>query len=379
MKLNILSFALLFFSLLNAQQFIIKDVTLFDGEKLIEKTSVLVEDGMISEVGKKIKTKAEVIDGSGKFLMPGMTNSHVHAFMQFSLVEAANAGVLNLLDMHGMEQFQASMQKTSLDSTKLARYFYAGAAATAPDGHGTQFGFPSPTLTNVNEAQDFVDARIARGANHIKIIVEPWKATLSHDIVKALIDAAHVRNKKAVVHISNVADAYQVLQNDADGLVHIWWDEKMTDAQLAAISDKKGFIIPTILTSHLALDNIRKTAGPDAFMTDEEINTEVKRAYDAGIQILAGTDPPNATINYGTDLYKELDLLSKAGIPNLDVLKSATSLPAINFDLAKIGYVKEGYYADLILLHGNPIKDIQDISKIKTIWKEGKIVRTSQE
>jgi len=379
MKFITLGIAFVCLSVMNAQQFVIKNVTLFDGEKLIEKTSVLVEDGIISEVGKKIKTTAEVIDGSGKFLMPGMTNSHVHAFMPFNFTEAANAGVLNLLDMHGMEQYQNTMQKTSLESANLARYFYAGAAATAPDGHGTQFGFPSPTLTSVEEAQEFVDARLANGANHIKIIVEPWKATLSHDIVKALIDATHAREKKAVVHISNVDDAYQVLMNDADGLVHVWWDKKMTDEQLAEISEKENFIIPTVLTSHLALDNIRNSAPENTFLSNDDITVEVKRAYDAGIPILAGTDPPNANINYGVDLYKELDLLSKAGIPNLDVLKSATSLPAKHFELDKIGYVKEGYYADLILLNGDPIKDIQDISKIATIWKEGKVVRASEE
>jgi imidazolonepropionase-like amidohydrolase len=379
MRIILLFIALICVSVMNAQQFVIKNVMLFDGEKLIEKTSVLVEDGMISEVGKRIKTKAEVIDGSGKFLMPGMTNSHVHAFMQFNLTEAANAGVLNLLDMHGMETHQSTMQKSSFETTNLARYFYAGSAATAPDGHGTQFGFPSPTLTKAEEAQDFVAARLANGANHIKIIVEPWKATLAHDIVKALIDATHAREKKAVVHISKVTDAYQVLMNDADGLVHVWWDEKMTDAQLTEISEKGSFMIPTVLTSHLTLDNIRKFAPENKFLSNDDITVEVKRAYDAGIPILAGTDPPNANINYGVDLYKEMDLLSKAGIPNIDVLKSATSLPAKHFELDKIGYIKEGYYADLILLNGNPIKDIQDISKIATIWKEGKVVRTASE
>ena len=130
--------------------------------------------------------------------------------------------------MHGVEQMQ-DMMRSYQDSTNYASFFAAGAAATAPDGHGTQFGFPSPTLTQPEEAKKFITDRVNAGADFIKIIVEPWKNTLDHEIVKALIDEAHNQNKKVGVHISKVDDAYHVLNNDADGLVHIWWDKPMEE------------------------------------------------------------------------------------------------------------------------------------------------------
>lgn len=71
---------LLFAGVITAQSFVITNVTLFDGEKVIENTSVLVENGVIANVSKNIKTKAKKIDGKGRFLMPGMTNGHVHAW-----------------------------------------------------------------------------------------------------------------------------------------------------------------------------------------------------------------------------------------------------------------------------------------------------------
>ncbi len=361
-----------------AQNFTINNVTLFDGEKVIKNTSVVIENGIISQIGKNIQVRNQQIDGQGKFLMPAMTNSHVHAFSAMNLMQAAQAGVLNVLDMHGVEEYQPQIKALS-DSRNYARYFYAGAAATAPEGHGTQYGFPTPTLTIPKEAESFIDDRVKAGADYIKIIVEPWKPTLSHDVVKSLIKETHLKDKVAVVHISKVDDAVKVIKNKADGLAHIWWDKPITEQQLNEVtSEETFFVIPTLLTSHLVIDQIKKAAPDQTFLSNEELNIEVKRLYNAGVPILAGTDPPNANINYGTDLYKELVLLSKSGLSNLDALKSATSYPATFFKLDKIGFIKKGYKADMLLLDKNPITDIQNISTIEAIWKEGRTVKRNE-
>ncbi|QIE58140.1 amidohydrolase family protein [Rasiella rasia] len=366
---------LLCVSVVSAQKFVITNVTVFDGEAVTDTISVLVEDGVITEIAKTITTDATTVDGTGKFLMPALTNCHVHAWSNDALTEAAQAGVTNVLDMHGVEMAQG-MMKSLKDSTNYARCFVAGAAATAPGGHGTQYGFPTPTLIKPEEAEGFISDRIAAGADYIKIIVEPWKETLSHETVGALIAAAHAKDKRAVVHISKAEDAKKVLENGADGLVHVWWDTLISTEQLKTWSRNKDcFIMPTLLTSQLVLPMIRKSAPEGKLLSDEQLEQQVKMIYDAGIDILAGTDPPNAGINYGTDLYKELKLLSKAGVPNLVVLKSATSLPAKYFPLGKTGSIKEGYKADMLLLNASPIQDIDNISNIAVVWKDGKKVR----
>jgi len=144
---------------------------------------------------------------------------------------------------------------------------------------------------------------------------------------------------------------------------------------MAQLTDNNDFfVIPTLLTSVLAIEKINKDNPDLEFLSKEELQSETKRLYDAGVPILAGTDPPNVNINYGTDLYKEMKLLSAAGIPNLDVLKSATSNIADNFNLKNKGYLKEGFIADMILIDGNPIQDMQDIGKLINVWKKGKPV-----
>lgn len=357
------------------ERFIIENVKVFDGEIVIESTSVKVEDGVIVEISKNIKTpeNTEVIDGKGKTLMPALSNAHVHAWAPASLMEAAKAGVLNVMDMHGVEPYQSIMRQLK-DSTNYARFYVAGYAATAPEGHGTQFGFPVPTLTKPEDAKQFIADRVKAKVDHIKIILEPWKTTLDSETVAELIKEAHKAEKIAVVHISRLEDAVNVLENDADGLVHIWWDKELESNKLKELSEEKSFfVIPTLLTTIKVFKTMG--SGAEKFLTKDQLLAEVYKMYEAGIPILAGTDPPNAGINYGTDLYKELELISETGMPNVDVLKAGTSNITRAFGLENTGFIKVGYSADLILVEGDVTADISALSNSKVIWKEGKEVK----
>lgn len=355
--------------------FVIENVKVFDGENVIQSTSVKVENGIIVEIAKGIKTtgKDEVIDGKGKTLLPALSNAHVHAWAAESLREAAKAGVLNVMDMHGVETYQSAMRQLK-DSTNYARFYVAGYAATAPEGHGTQFGFPVPTLTKPEEAKQFIADRVKANVDHIKIILEPWKTTLDSETVAELIKEAHKAEKIAVVHISRLEDAVDVISNDADGLVHIWWDKEFEAEKLKELSENKSFfVIPTLLTT----TEVFKTfgAGADKFLTKAQLLSEVKKMYEAGIPILAGTDPPNAGINYGTDLHKELELLVESGMPIIEVLKAGTSNITKAFSLENTGFIKVGYAADLLLVEGDATKDIKAIGHTNTVWKNGNKVK----
>ena len=375
MKIKLLIIFILITTFGFAQEnFVVQNVRLFDGNKVIKKASILIEDGKIAKVSRREIEHKNVIDGKGKTLLPALTNSHVHAWMPASLQQAAKAGILNLLDMHGIESMMPTL-KMFRKSTNYADFYAAGAAATVPGGHGTQYGFPTPTLTKPEEAATFVKNRIKNGADYIKIIKEPWKVTLDDKTVAALIKAAHNQNKKAVVHVSKVKDGYQVLKDKADGLVHIWDDKQLSENQLKSLKKESFFVIPTILTLQKVQSAYFNKTEEETVKKVKMIQNEVKRLYDIGVPILAGTDPPNANINHGTDLYKEMILLKEAGISTLDVLKSATSLPATHFGLKNKGFIKRGYRADFILVDGNPTENINDIANTKRVFKQGKEVK----
>ena len=147
-------------------------------------------------------------------------------------------------------------------------------------------------------------------------------------------------------------------------------EEKLDEiAQLDSI-----FIIPTLITNVKAI-NYLKGKNPDAkVISPLQLKHELNRIYKKVIAILSGTDPPNLGINYGTDLYEELKHFSEAGMSNLDILKSVTSNIMNAFAIKNKGYVKEGFDADLILINGNPLDNIEEISNIEHIWKAGQLV-----
>lgn len=375
MKVIILSIILIISFQTKAQDaFIIKDVKLFDGEKIIKNTSVKVVGDKIEEVSPDLEAteEIEIINGKGKTLMPALSNAHVHAWTPQALKEAACAGVLNVMDMHGVEPFQVGMRNLK-DSTGYARYYAAGYAATAPEGHGTQFGFPVPTIEQPGDAKKFVNDRIKAKVDYIKIIIEPYKATLTIETVAEIIKEAHQANLKAVVHVSNLNDAIEVTENNADALVHIWWDKPISPEKLKLLAENQDFfIIPTLLTTLKAFESMGEKATD--FLSKVELLNEIKKLHQAGIPILAGTDPPNLEINYGSDLYEELFLLSEADLSNIEVLKSATINTARAFNLKNVGLIKKGYLADMLLIEGNPTKNIKDIKNIEIIWKAGKLM-----
>jgi imidazolonepropionase-like amidohydrolase len=119
-----------------------------------------------------------------------------------------------------------------------ADLFSAGVLATAPGGHGTEYGFPIPTISTPDSAQAFFDARIAEGSDYIKIVYDDGSAfsirwpSIDEATLRALINAAHRRNKLAVVHVSRASAARTALDARADGLMHMFVD-RAPDAELA--------------------------------------------------------------------------------------------------------------------------------------------------
>lgn len=104
------------------QSVIITGATIFDGTDIKEGYNVKVDRGIITEISQQELHGDSIINATGKFLMPALTNAHVHCWNPSQLKEAAQAGVLNLLDMHGLEPMQKMMVNLRTE-TSGARYY----------------------------------------------------------------------------------------------------------------------------------------------------------------------------------------------------------------------------------------------------------------
>ncbi|MCJ8268800.1 MAG: amidohydrolase family protein, partial [Psychrosphaera sp.] len=309
-----------------SQNFVIRNVRLFDGEKVHPSTDLLIEGGVIKTIAEKINNRRNFreIDGNGKTLLPGLVDAHTHVWGA-ALSQAINFGVTTELDMFSMPKVINPMQQQSDDSDNIgqADVFSATILATAPNGHGTEYGFDIPVLTGPEQAKDFVEQRINQGADYIKIVYNApdspyqFSPSISLETLTELVKQTHLNNKLAVVHIDNLISAKQAVQAGVDGLIHSFMDEVADDELIQLMQQNQVFFIPT-LTVEASLAQVMpdQTLMGDPALVDyinaqqlaslkapfmnlgfepndlNKAKQSVKKLQQAGITILAGTDAP---------------------------------------------------------------------------------------
>jgi imidazolonepropionase-like amidohydrolase len=392
---------------------LVQDVRVFDGAAAHEHRSVLMEGGVIvdADFHGQPPAGARVVAGAGRTLLPGLIDAHVHAFQHLDLPLVF--GVTTQVDMFTAVPVMQEVTKAMLDGRNQGRadLFSAGTLVTAPGGHGTEFPITIPTLQNGGDAQAFVDARIKEGSHFIKIVMEDGFGqqhfqSLDAATVKAVVDAAHRRGKLAVVHISTLANARAALEAGADGLAHLFPGKAISQqdadslAQLAR--SKHAFVIPTfsVWESMAGIKPRDVLDDPNLVgLLDKEERTMLEIGYgqtpapaflnapkavttalhSAGVPLLAGTDAGNGGTQYGISLHHEMADLVDAGLTPREALAAATSVPADIFKLGKRGRIAAGYKADLLLVDGDPLRDIAATRRIVEVWKDGESVNPLRE
>ena len=407
----LLCFAALTVSAQQSETVLFRDVAVFDGTHLQQHRSVLVEGGKIVAIrGPRLQAppNARFIDGSGRTLLPGLIDAHVHVGddIDGALHQAAAFGVTTVLDMFTTpERLQRLRALEAQDPPQLADVRTAGIGATVPGGHPTEMGGPAmPTISRPEDAQGFVDARIAEGSQFIKLIYDDRSSfgtprallpMMDMPTLKGLVRAAHRRHKLAVVHVLSEWQAIAVLSSGVDGLAHLFIGAKVSPNFGKMVKEHHVFVIPTLTVlywicgegngSQLASDSRLQPYIRPEWQSMLRINNTwltplpscagtrmaMRQLEKEGVPILAGTDAPVLGQTYGASLHGEMELLVAVGLAPTDALRAATSLPAEKFHLSDRGSIKPGFRADLVLVDGDPTRDITATRNIVAVWKRG--------
>jgi imidazolonepropionase-like amidohydrolase len=389
--------------------FVIRGVRVFDGNAIAENQTVVIASGKIAAIGTIVDVPAGAIEVPGKdrTLVPGLIDSHVHVGIG-SAVEALQQsrafGVTTVLDMWTTPVFSKWTEIEKADRADLASIRGAGTGATVPGGHPTQMDGGAgarfvPTLSTPAEAEAFVAARIAEGSDFIKIIYGDQAVfgralpTLDEPTIAALVAAAHARGRLTVAHISDERSARGAIAAGVDGLAHLFVGTTVSPDFGRFIASKGAFVIPTLAVMRwvcgmpdgprIAQDastlrrikpqfrNLLTVPMSSPAPSCEALSQTVRQLIDAGVPILAGTDAPAPGSAHGASLHWELEHLVEAGMTPTAALAAATSVPARVFRMADRGRIAPGLRADLVLVEGDPSRDIRATRRLVATWKRG--------
>jgi len=367
-------------------ELVIENVGLFNGEEDLGIVNVAINSDTITAISTNPLLSDSTMDGSGKYLIPGLVNSHTHIWRLEDLKAGYDVGILANIGTHASDEARDSLIKAKSKEEGYPFYYTSGIAATVPGGHPTQVSSnPIETINDSVSVKEFVDNRIANGADFIKIVREnheffifPAQPTLSYNQIDEIIDYTHRFGYKAVVHIGMLTEMVKIAEYNPDGFVHMWSysdESELKDEHLNIIKESGAFVVPTALLIPRGFEN-SEIRGEKAvrwakenFISVEETLEGIRRMHQAGIMIVAGTDAgATPTVNWDSDLLAELDLYSEAGLSNIEVLKTATGNAAKAWDIP-IGMLSIGSKTNMVLLNGNPLENLKALKDINTNWK----------
>lgn len=345
-----------------------------------------------------------MVEAPDHTLLPGLIDAHVHLVPESTQL-AALFGVTTMLDMFSKPEVIDAERAAAaeVDSGPVrADLRTSSIGATAPNGHPTLAYAPLPYVTGPEDAPAFVEARLAEGADHLKVIYDDGSGAmlglpcLSPETIHALVTEAHRHALVVAAHVSTAAGAVTVTRCGVDVLAHAPFD-LMTPEQvhkvaaagvavIATLSIVDGFpgpdgSMPLLTQSELA-DRLpprwRRLIERQAarWMPPQAPDGSAQRAnvlalHRSGVRILAGTDAPNPGLVPGASLHRELQHLVAAGLTPIEALSAATSAPARTFGLADRGLITTGTRADLVLVSGDATTDITATQAVTRVWIEG--------
>jgi imidazolonepropionase-like amidohydrolase len=389
----------------------INNARIFDGDVLHNGLlSVGVTANQVTFVGASPPRAAKTIDAGGKFLMPGLIDCHLHILNMWTAVDEATmaadvknelpkrlraliaAGVTTVKSVGDSDEHILRLRESLANGdVEGPRLFTTGAAFAAPGSH------PASTICRNNpwarkkwvietdspaEAREAVRLKAERKVDAIKVVHqggckcgEPYyfrAAALGADVqilrlekpvLEAIIDEAHKHGIKVTVHTTDEDAAIEALEAGADGLEHGVTTAKLkSDRVIELLLKNRASYVPT-----LWLITLEAETAPIRY-------ANLKRVADAGVRTPMGTDTFCGFGEFGANVLIEIDHCARAGIPALQILKMATRQAAEHLGAPELGNIKDGAQADLVLVDGDPSKDIGALKNIALVIRNGKIV-----
>ncbi|KAF2685075.1 hypothetical protein K458DRAFT_20018 [Lentithecium fluviatile CBS 122367] len=344
------------------------NVRVFNGHTILPPSTIYLSAGLITN--RYSCPNATHIDGRGFTLLPGLIDSHCHPTSIAHLEELARHGVTSGLTMSCLTSSQCASLANHPGLTDLK---YASAPASAPgSAHGNIAASVDPTLLlhNASEIPAWLDRQLAMSPepDYIKLIAET--PGFAQSMLNILVSSAQERGKKTVTHASTLEAYTQAILSGTHHIHHVPLDAALpSNSPLLTQMKRVGQVATPTLTMMRSISRIPSTYNATALLTTHTLHTH-------HIPLLAGTDANEvpgvpAAVPFGSSLHDELFNLVEAGLSNVEALRAATVVPARYFGLRDRGEVREGLRADLVLVEGDPVAELEAVRRVRGVWVEG--------
>ena len=364
---------------------------------------VAIHGNRIVAIGKEtdftIPDEALVIDAGGGTILPGIINSHAHKDMAAGTrrIMFLLDGVTSVCDMMIPMQSMHYLDEEGIQSGPAARGFKAGPIITAPGGYpGVIFGVAnSYEIQGIDEAEMAVRELYARGADYIKVALEPgifgepWPV-LNLEELRSIVETTHSLGLLVRAHVNNAA-LDLALEGGVDVIDHVPMPSFSHEEAGSFFDDVGGFHMPPELEAQMlrmidqgivlvpTLDVIiddtyqRGDIAPEVDMINQAVLGVVRFFHDAGGTIAVGNDYGSAGVKSGLPL-REMELLQAASLSPMEVIEAATKHAAyVCGQSDELGTLETGKFADLIVVDGNPLDDLHALNSVLFIVKDGEL------
>jgi imidazolonepropionase-like amidohydrolase len=375
--------------------------------------SVLVRRDRIEAIGRFPGWSGASLDAAGSYLCPGLIDCHVHFFLDAgpdprgSYISsddsgrmatarknarlAIQAGITTMRDCaapgHLMVRFQRQVDAGDVPGPHIIS---CGYALMRPKGHCYFLGGEVATVRDLRER---IEWNLSHGAGFVKLMASgggltpgtiPHEADLPVEIMKAAVREAHANGVRITAHCHATDSIRRGIEVGLDMIEHASFVESpgryRYDEELTRQIRDAGIIVSPTVYSALQTARRFRAAGaahnPGDVAAVERlegrlINTGHFRRL--GMKIIGGTDC-GATNTPFDSLVDELDSYTEAGLTRTEALRSVTDMGAYYLGLSQIGQVRPGHRADLTLLEGNPLEDLEVLRQPLKVYKSGRLV-----
>ena len=383
-----------------------------NGKKPVDKATITIKGNLIDDVGTQVSypKNETVIDLKGLVVMPGLMDLHYHCgcvvepkpdkfFVGMAesdnYVDAREWSIENgVTSIRSAGDFFPDIVKVrdmiASGHLKGPRFFVAGPHFTAPGGHPAYTimqGNPHiikhaiRQVDNPKVAREEVKKLADGGVDFIKVLLQTsnvWDypkpvPKLSVNVLDALVDEIHKYGRRAMVHAETPDDAFDAVKAGADCIEHIIavgaHSVKMPEGLVQMMCEKRTYVVPTFACTEIY------DKDPKLPKRLDDAKKVFKQLYDAGVNIACGTDAGAPGVHFGRAAHREMEIMVDMGMTPMDAIVSATKKSAETLGKGdELGTIEKGKLADMIVISGDPLKNMADTRNIKLVIKDGRIM-----